>query len=68
MNTNSRRSFLGAAALAGAAASQPLDVFAQAVGDAPKSSMPSDLKITDIKCGYIRGLRKYAAEGRPFFE
>ena len=51
----SRRSVLSAAALAGAAAAQPLGAFAQAVGDAPKSSMPSDLKITDIKCGYIRG-------------
>ncbi len=52
-DTNTRRSFLAAGALA--AAAHPLSAFAQAVGNAPKSSSPSDLKITDVKCGYIRG-------------
>ena len=55
MKSNSRRSFLAGGALAGAAAMHPLAAFAQAVDSAPKSSSPSDLKITDIKCGYIRG-------------
>ena len=55
MNKRSRRSFLSSTALAAAAAAHPLEAFAQAVGDAPKSSSPSDLKITDVKCGYIRG-------------
>ena len=53
--TTSRRSLLAAGALAGAAAAHPLTLFAQAVDEAPKASPPSDLKITDIKCGYIRG-------------
>lgn len=56
----SRRSLLSSfgatsAALAGAAIARPFEAFAQAVGNAPKPSMPSDLKITEIKCGYIRG-------------
>jgi galactonate dehydratase len=55
MKPSTRRSFLQGGALAGAAAATPFDVYAQAVGDAPKSSMPSDLKITDVRCGYIRG-------------
>ncbi len=50
---STRRSFLSAAALA--AASHPLQAFAQAVSDAPKASMPADLKITGIRCGYISG-------------
>ena len=29
--------------------------FEKAVQDTPKSSAPSDLKITDVKCGYIGG-------------
>jgi galactonate dehydratase len=29
--------------------------FEQAIDETPKASAPSDLKITDIKCGYIRG-------------
>lgn len=59
-NNQSRRSFLSKAALATALA--PLAPFAgfgssyeKAVGDAPKNSSPSDLKITDVKCGYIKG-------------
>lgn len=53
--TTSRRTLLAGGALAGAAAAHPLAAFAQAVENAPKSSSPSDLKITGIKCGYIRG-------------
>ncbi len=58
MNTqNSRRSFIQKSALAGVFA--PLAGFGKGIEDAvenaPKSSIPSDLKITDIKCGYIRG-------------
>src|SRR5688572_26401896 len=56
MNQNNRRSFLRTAALAGAFA--PIASFGQGLEDAventPKSSIPSDLKITEIKCGYIR--------------
>ncbi|MBI1356611.1 MAG: mandelate racemase/muconate lactonizing enzyme family protein [Acidobacteria bacterium] len=55
MNKSSRRSFLSSAALAGAATLRPLEAFAQAVDRTPKSSSPSDLKITDVRCGYIRG-------------
>jgi galactonate dehydratase len=58
--TNSRRSFLSKAAIA--AAMTPLAPLAgfgkqyqQAVDKAPKNSAPSDLKITGLKCGYIRG-------------
>ena len=47
-NTTSRRSFLTkTAAAAGAAALAPLASFS--------ASPPSNLKITDIKCGYIQG-------------
>jgi len=55
MQDKTRRSFLKGGALAGMAAAAPLDAYAQAVGGARRSSMPSDLKITDVKCGYIRG-------------
>ncbi len=55
MKSNSRRSFLAAGAFAGMAAIHPLAALAQAVDKAPKSSNPSDLKITGVKCGYIRG-------------
>ncbi len=55
----SRRSFLANSALAGAAASLSPAVFAQglqnAVDGAGQSSMPSDLQITDVTCGFIRG-------------
>jgi galactonate dehydratase len=59
-NVNSRRAFLGKAALATAAATvTPLAGFGngleRAVEGTLKSSMPSDLKITDVKCGYVRG-------------
>ena len=58
--TNSRRSFISKAAIA--AAMTPfasLSTFGQgyeqAIDKTPMRSAPSDLKITDIKCGYIRG-------------
>jgi galactonate dehydratase len=58
--TNSRRSFLSKAAIA--AAMTPLAPLAgfgkqyqEAVDKAPKNSAPSDLRITGLKCGYIRG-------------
>ena len=57
---HSRRSFITKAAIA--AAMTPfasLSTFGQgyekAIDKTPKPSAPSDLKITDIKCGYIRG-------------
>ncbi|MEJ7767911.1 MAG: mandelate racemase/muconate lactonizing enzyme family protein [Chitinophagaceae bacterium] len=59
-NQSSRRSFLSKAALA--AAFSPLaslSTFGQgyetAIDNTLKSSPPSDLKITEIKCGYIKG-------------
>src|SRR5262245_5765556 len=56
-NSTSRRSFLMKSALA-AGAIAPLSTFGKSFEDAidraPRSSAPSDLKITDIKCGYIR--------------
>jgi galactonate dehydratase len=57
---NTRREFLGKAAAVTAAASMaPLASFGKgletAVDQTAKSSAPSDLKITDIKCGYIGG-------------
>ena len=59
-NINSRRAFLGkAASVAAMAAVSPLASFGngyqQAVTAASKTSAPSDLKITDVKCGYIGG-------------
>jgi galactonate dehydratase len=58
-HTHSRRNFLGTSlmgTLVGAGAG--LGAFGlgleAAVAAAPKASAPSDLKITDIKCGYIR--------------
>src|SRR6185369_5284475 len=57
---NARRSFITKSAIA--AAMTPfasLSTFGagyqQAIDKTPKSSPPSDLKITEIKCGYIRG-------------
>ncbi|CAN5344821.1 hypothetical protein BH20BAC1_BH20BAC1_22070 [soil metagenome] len=55
--STSRRSFLTKATLATALA--PLASFGKgyenAIEKTEKLSAPSDLKITDIKCGYIRG-------------
>jgi galactonate dehydratase len=57
MKNSSRRSFLGKAGMAAAFA--PLASFGQgyetAIHKTSKSSAPSDLKITDIKCGYVKG-------------
>src|SRR6476661_2784581 len=56
-NHNSRRSFITKAAIAATFA--PLATFGrgyeQAVERTPKASPPANLKITDIKCGYIKG-------------
>ena len=59
-NNSSRRKFLSKAAIA--AAMTPLaslstfgQGYEQAIDKTPKRSVPSDLKITDVKCGYIRG-------------
>src|SRR5712675_2140427 len=56
-NSTSRRSFLTKTAIA--AALTPLATFGQgfekAIDKTPKTSPPSDLKITEVKCGYIRG-------------
>jgi galactonate dehydratase len=57
---NSRRSFISKAAIA--AAMSPLAAlttfaqgYEQAIDRTPKASPPSNLKITDVKCGYIKG-------------
>lgn len=54
----SRRSFLTKSALAGVFSASAISTFGQglveAVEKAPLSSSPSDLKITDIKCGYLQ--------------
>jgi galactonate dehydratase len=52
--TETRRSFLAKSTLAGAAL-QPLAAFGQAVQNANTASNPSALRITDLKCGYVRG-------------
>ena len=59
-NLSSRRSFISKAAIM--AAMTPMAAlsgfgqeYKQAIDRTPKSSAPSDLKITDVKCGYIRG-------------
>ena len=59
-NTNSRRSFITKAAITAAITPfTSLSSFGQgyenAIDKTPKTSPPSDLKITEIKCGYIRG-------------
>ncbi|MBL0743978.1 mandelate racemase/muconate lactonizing enzyme family protein [Chryseolinea lacunae] len=55
---SSRRNFITKSALAGALGFTSLAGFGKgletAVDRAPKLSAPADLKITDIKCGYIR--------------
>lgn len=54
-----RRNFFQKAAVSSALAATSFSTFGNeyinAVDRAPKSSAPSDLKITDIKAGYIRG-------------
>lgn len=57
-NSTSRRSFLAKSALA-ASLIAPFSSFGKgfetAIENTSKASIPSDLKITAIKCGYIRG-------------
>jgi galactonate dehydratase len=55
MNNKSRRNFLQKAAIGSAMAFPTLDVFKDSLEKAPQYSRPSDLQITDIKCGFIRG-------------
>src|SRR5918995_815923 len=50
-----RRTFLATCAMAGAAATRPLAAFGQAVDSAKQASSPSALRITELKCGYVRG-------------
>jgi len=58
LKKQSRRSFINKSALAGMFGAASISSFGQgletAVDRTPKSSSPSDLKIIDIKCGYIR--------------
>ena len=58
--SNSRRSFLSKAAMAAAMAPfAPMATFGRGLEEAvertPMVSPPSNLKITDVKCGYIGG-------------
>ena len=60
INSTSRRKFLSKAAIAAAITPfASLSTFGQgyeeAIDKTPKRSAPADLKITDVKCGYIRG-------------
>ncbi|MEO5682921.1 MAG: mandelate racemase/muconate lactonizing enzyme family protein [Chitinophagaceae bacterium] len=61
MNSSaSRRNFLSKAAIAAAvtpfaALSAFGNGYEKAIDKTPKYSAPSDLKITDIKCGYVKG-------------
>ncbi len=62
MTNNSRRKFLMNGALVAGALSPFASFgstfgsgFEKAIDNAPQAGKPSDLKITDIKCGYIRG-------------
>jgi galactonate dehydratase len=56
--TQSRRSFITKSAVTAAMGFSSISAFGSgletAVERTPKSSIPSDLKITEIKCGYIR--------------
>jgi len=58
-NRYTRRDILSHSAIASAMALNPLFAFGQALEDsvdrANLSSRPSDLRITDVKCGFIRG-------------
>src|SRR4026209_990931 len=54
--THPRRTFLATCgAMAGAAVARPLAAYGQAVDNAKQASPPSALRITDVKCGYVRG-------------
>ena len=66
--TTGRRSFLTACGLAAAAAARPLAAFGQAVDNAKQASSPSALRITELKCGYVRGslfVKVHANQGTP---
>ena len=52
---SSRRAFFKSGALAGALAIPGLQRLAQATEQTATLSRPSDLKITKVRCGYIRG-------------
>lgn len=56
---SSRRNFLNTIGIGAAAATTPFqnfgNVYQEKLQDRDMHSAPSDLKITDIKCGYIRG-------------
>ena len=55
VNKKNRRSFLKKSALMGAMVSaSPLSGLHNAVERTSKASIPSDLKITDVNCGFIR--------------
>jgi galactonate dehydratase len=54
-SSTGRRAFLASCAMAGAAAARPLAAFGQAVDNTKQASSPSALRITDVKCGYVRG-------------
>jgi galactonate dehydratase len=54
-SSTGRRAFLASCAMAGAAAARPLSALGQAVDSAKQASSPSALRITDVKCGYVRG-------------
>ena len=53
---SSRRSFLSKAAvgISGSLLATSYDGLANSMERTPKSSAPSNLKITDVKCGFIR--------------
>ncbi len=58
--TNSRRNFISKAAIAAAITPfASLSTFGMgyqtAIDKTPRPSSPTDLKITEIKCGYIKG-------------
>lgn len=59
LKSSSRRSFLAKSALAGVFGSTSIlsfgKEFEKAIEHSTIQSRPSDLKISDIKCGYIRG-------------
>ncbi len=56
-NRFSRRSFFsnGVMGVTGAMVASSLDGLVHSVEATPKASSPSQLKITDVKCGFIRG-------------
>jgi galactonate dehydratase len=58
-SNNSRRSFISKAALAAALPFASFTGFGQGYEEAlhktPKLSSPADLKITDVKCGFLKG-------------